>query len=101
MAYKRPQKSRVSTHKERERLAQEAKNKDIFAVAQQLGMKVQRDGSAEWDGHTTFWLDRKKNRFQWYSQGLWGDPTTLVSVIQLVHVALKIIRQITQNLLRI
>lgn len=82
MAYKRPQKSRVSTHKERERLAQEAKNKDIFAVAQQLGMKVQRDGSAEWDGHTTFWLDRKKNRFQWYSQGLWGDPTTLVSVIQ-------------------
>ena len=47
MAYKRPQKSRVSTHKERERLAQEAKNKDIFAVAQQLGMKVQRDGSAE------------------------------------------------------
>lgn len=82
MAYKRPKKSRVSTHKERERLAQEAKNKDIFAVAQQLGMKVQRDGSAEWDGHTTFWLDRKKNRFQWYSQGLWGDPTTLVSVIQ-------------------
>ncbi|WP_285023584.1 toprim domain-containing protein [Lactococcus garvieae] len=82
MAYKRPQKSRVSTHKERKRLAQEAKNKDIFAVAQQLGMKVQRDGSAEWDGHTTFWLDRKKNRFQWYSQGLWGDPTTLVSVIQ-------------------
>lgn len=82
MAYKRPQKSRVSTHKERERLAEEAKNKDIFAVAQQLGMKVQRDGSAEWDGHTTFWLDRKKNRFQWYSQGLWGDPTTLVSVIQ-------------------
>lgn len=82
MAYKRPQKSRVSTHKERERLAQEAKNKDIFAVAQQLGMNVQRDGSAEWDGHTTFWLDRKKNRFQWYSQGLWGDPTTLVSVIQ-------------------
>lgn len=82
MEYKRPKKSRVSTHKERERLAQEAKNKDIFAVAQQLGMKVQRDGSAEWDGHTTFWLDRKKNRFQWYSQGLWGDPTTLVSVIQ-------------------
>lgn len=82
MEYKRPKKSRVSTHKERERLAQEAKNKDIFAVAQQLGMRVQRDGSAEWDGHTTFWLDRKKNRFQWYSQGLWGDPTTLVSVIQ-------------------
>lgn len=82
MAYKRPQKSRVSTHKERERLAQEAKNKDIFAVAQQLGMQLQRDDKAHWDGHTSLWLDRKKNVFQWYGKGIYGSPTTLVSVVK-------------------
>ena len=84
MNYQRPQKNRIqpTTHKERERLAQEAKAKDIFAVAQQLGMKIDRNGKAEWNGHTSFWLDRKKNRFQWYGKHLWGDPITLVSVIQ-------------------
>lgn len=82
MAYKRPQKSRVSTHKERERLAQEAKNKDIFAVAQQLGMQLQRDDKAHWGGHTSLWLDRKKNVFQWYGKGIYGSPTTLVSVVK-------------------
>ncbi|MFQ6324117.1 toprim domain-containing protein [Lactococcus garvieae] len=82
MAYKRPQKSRVSPHKERERLAQEAKNKDIFAVAQQLGMQLQRDDKAHWDGHTSLWLDRKKNVFQWYGKGIYGSPTTLVSVVK-------------------
>uniref|UniRef100_UPI00359C26F7 toprim domain-containing protein n=1 Tax=Lactococcus garvieae TaxID=1363 RepID=UPI00359C26F7 len=84
MSYQRPQKNRIqpTTHKERERLAQEAKTKDIFAVAQQLGMKIDRNGKAEWNGHTSFWLDRKKNRFQWYGKHLWGDPITLVSVIQ-------------------
>lgn len=74
-------KRRIS-HKEREALVQEAKNKDIFAVAQQLGMKLQGNGKAEWEGHDSFWLDRKKNRFQWYGKGLWGDPVTLVSVIK-------------------
>lgn len=74
-------KRRIS-HKEREVLVQEAKNKDIFAVAQQLGMKLQGNGKAEWEGHDSFWLDRKKNRFQWYGKGLWGDPVTLVSVIK-------------------
>lgn len=74
-------KRRIS-HKEREVLVQEAKNKDIFAVAQQLGMKLQGNGKAEWGGHDSFWLDRKKNRFQWYGKGLWGDPVTLVSVIK-------------------
>lgn len=78
---KTPTRRRIS-HKERERLAQEAKSKDIFAVAQQLGMKLQGNGKAEWEGHDSFWLDRKKNRFQWYGKGLWGDPVTLVSVIK-------------------
>lgn len=73
---------RRTSHKEREVLVQEAKNKDIFAVAQQLGMKLQGNGKAEWEGHDSFWLDRKKNRFQWYGKGLWGDPVTLVSVIK-------------------
>lgn len=72
----------MMTHKQREVLVQEAKNKDIFAVAQQLGMKLQGNGKAEWKGHDSFWLDRKKNRFQWYGKGLWGDPVTLVSVIK-------------------
>ncbi|WP_242359012.1 toprim domain-containing protein [Lactococcus petauri] len=82
MNYQRPQKKSRTTHKERERLVEEAKSKDIFAVAQQLGMKVERNGKAEWEGHTSFWLDRKKNRFQWYGKHLWGDPVTLVSVIK-------------------
>ncbi|MGI1837308.1 toprim domain-containing protein [Lactococcus garvieae] len=84
MTAQHPPKSKrqMMTHKQREVLVQEAKNKDIFAVAQQLGMKLQGNGKAEWEGHDSFWLDRKKNRFQWYGKGLWGDPVTLVSVIK-------------------
>ncbi|MFK4926709.1 hypothetical protein ACI1TM_08595 [Lactococcus garvieae] len=82
MKEQQPEKRTTRTHQERQRLKEEAQSKDIFAVAQDLGMNVARDGSAQWSGHDTFWLDRKKNRFQWYGKGLWGDPVTLVSVIK-------------------
>ncbi|MFC4652440.1 toprim domain-containing protein [Lactococcus nasutitermitis] len=72
----------LTSHEERERLLEEAKTADIFDVAQQLGLKPMKSGMFEWNGHTSFWLDRKNNRFQWYGQNLWGGPIELVSLIR-------------------
>lgn len=80
--YQRTHVSRLSLS-EQKKLLEQANQKDIFAVAQSLGMKVNtRSGKAEWEGHTSLVLDRKKNYFYWNGQSLAGNPVDLVSIVQ-------------------
>jgi len=63
----------------------EAQSKDIVAIAQSLGMNLEKNGqyySGKWQGHDTFQINPRKNTFNWYGRGFGGGVIDLVSVLQ-------------------
>lgn len=71
----------ASTHEERQNLVESAKSADIFEVAQQLGLKPLGSDMFDWNGHQSIWLDRRKNRFQWFAENVWGGPIDLANLV--------------------
>lgn len=62
----------------------EAKAKDILAVAEGLGMKLipERGNVYHWEEHDSLKLYPDRNTFRWWSQETGGDTINLVQVIQ-------------------
>ena len=62
----------------------EAKAKDILAVAEGLGMKLipERGNVYHWEEHDSLKLYPERNTFRWWSQETGGDTISLVQVIQ-------------------
>ena len=62
----------------------EAKAKDILAVAEGLGMKLipERGNVYHWEEHDSLKLYPDRNTFRWWSQETGGDTIDLVQVIQ-------------------
>lgn len=62
----------------------EAKSKDILAVAEGLGMKLipERGNVYHWEEHDSLKLYPDRNTFRWWSQETGGDTIHLVQVIQ-------------------
>lgn len=62
----------------------EAKSKDILAVAEGLGMKLipERGNVYHWEEHDSLKLYPERNTFRWWSQETGGDTINLVQVIQ-------------------
>ena len=62
----------------------EAKAKDILAVAEGLGMKLipERGNVYHWEEHDSLKLYPDRNTFRWWSQETGGDTISLVQVIQ-------------------
>lgn len=62
----------------------EAKAKDILAVAEGLGMKLipERGNVYHWEEHDSLKLYPDRNTFRWWSQETGGDTIHLVQVIQ-------------------
>lgn len=62
----------------------EAKAKDILAVAEGLGMKLipERGNVYHWEEHDSLKLYPERNTFRWWSQETGGDTINLVQVIQ-------------------
>ena len=62
----------------------EAKAKNILAVAEGLGMKLipERGNVYHWEEHDSLKLYPERNTFRWWSQETGGDTINLVQVIQ-------------------
>lgn len=71
----------IQTHDDRKQLLAQAQSANIFQVAQQLGLKALGSNMYEWEGHQSIWLNPRKNRFNWFSENLWGGPIDLVSLV--------------------
>lgn len=71
----------IQTHEKRKQLLAQAQAANIFQVAQQLGLKALGSNMYEWEGHQSIWLNPRKNRFNWFSENLWGGPVDLVSLV--------------------
>ena len=72
----------MRSHSERQKLVQEAHEKNIVDVAVSLGMGLVREGrNFSWDQHDSFMINTKKNAFYWNSQGFGGDPIKLVQTM--------------------
>ena len=70
---------------QRQRLADTANAKSIIEVAQTFGMNLHKSGQTykgEWEGHDTFSLNPRNNRFYWNGKGLRGGSADLVSVLK-------------------
>lgn len=80
--YVRPQTRKLSSYSERKKLVEEAHNKNIVEVAQQLGMVLERVGKDyQWKAHDSLKIDTRKNYFYWNAQGFGGDPIKLVQTM--------------------
>lgn len=80
--YVRPKTRQLSSHSERKTLREEAHNKNIVEVAQQLGMSLERIGKDyQWKEHDSLKIDTRKNYFYWNAQGFGGDPIKLAQTI--------------------
>lgn len=71
----------IQTHEKRKQLLDKVQSANIFQVAQQLGLKALGSNMYEWEGHQSIWLNPRKNRFNWFSENLWGGPIDLVSLV--------------------
>lgn len=72
----------MRSHAERQKLVQEAHEKNIVDVAVSLGMGLVREGkNFHWDQHDSFKITTKKNAFYWNSQEFGGDPIKLVQTM--------------------
>lgn len=72
----------MRSHSERQKLVQEAHEKNIVDVAISLGMGLVREGrNFHWDQHDSFKITTKKNAFYWNSQEFGGDPIKLVQTM--------------------
>ncbi|MGM0110127.1 toprim domain-containing protein [Enterococcus sp. DIV0187] len=72
----------MRSHAERQKLVQEAHEKNIVDVALSLGMGLVREGrNFSWDQHDSFMINTKKNAFYWNSQGFGGDSIKLVQTM--------------------
>lgn len=80
--YVRPQTRQLSSHSERKKLREDANNKNIVEVAQQLGMTLERIGKDyQWKEHDSLKFDTRKNYFYWNAQGFGGGPIKLAQTI--------------------
>lgn len=80
--YNRPQTRQLSSHSERKKLREDANNKNIIEVAQQLGMALERIGKDyQWKDHDSLKFDTRKNYFYWNAQGFGGGPIKLAQTI--------------------
>lgn len=80
--YNRPQTRQLSSHLERKKLREDANNKNIVEVAQQLGMTLERIGKDyQWKDHDSLKFDTRKNYFYWNAQGFGGGPIKLAQTI--------------------
>lgn len=80
--YVRPQTRKLSSHSERKKLREDANNKNIIEVAQQLGMTLERIGKDyQWKEHDSLKFDTRKNYFYWNAQGFGGGPIKLAQTI--------------------
>lgn len=71
------------THDEREKQLKEARQKDIIAVAESLGMAIDGRGShLYWAEHDSFRFYLKKNYFYWNSRQVGGGPIELVQLMK-------------------
>lgn len=71
------------THDEREKQLKEARQKDIIAVAESLGMAIEGRGShLYWAEHDSFRFYLKKNYFYWNSRQVGGGPIELVQLMK-------------------
>lgn len=72
----------MRSHSDRQKLLQEARERNIVDVATILGMGLVREGRNYcWDQHDSFVINTKKNAFYWNSQGFGGDPIKLVQTM--------------------
>ncbi|CAM3027963.1 toprim domain-containing protein [Lactococcus hircilactis] len=71
----------IQTLDDRKELLAQAQSANIFQVAQQLGLKALGSNMYDWEGHQSIWLNPRKNRFNWFSENLWGGPVDLVSLV--------------------
>lgn len=80
--YVRPQTRKLSSHSERKKLREDANNKNIIEVAQQLGMTLERIGKDyQWKEHDSLKFDTRKNYFYWNAQGFGGGPIKLAQTL--------------------
>lgn len=83
MIYSNTQKKILMSYKKRQELIQEAVQKDIVNVAENLGMELIRKGNIYiWKEHDSFVFDTRKNIFYWNSQGFGGNTIKLVELIK-------------------
>ena len=66
---------------------EEARNKNILEVADNLGMKLKRVGTQtyQWNEHDSFVINQKNNTWYWYSKDSGGDTIGLVQTIKEVN----------------
>lgn len=80
--YQKPETRSSRSHEERQKITNEAHNKNIVEVAQSLGMVLERIGKDyQWKEHDSFKIDTRKNYFYWNSRGVGGDPIKLVELM--------------------
>ncbi|HFR3955369.1 TPA: hypothetical protein ACHVIS_001812, partial [Streptococcus suis] len=62
----------------------ELRKVNIVGVAESLGMALEPKGSGyyEWKEHDSLVIDVRKNRFNWFSRDLSGDPIALVQAVR-------------------
>jgi hypothetical protein len=72
-----------ASFKEREAAFEVAKNRDVLAVAKELGLEMIRAGQTYyWEAHDSFVIDPNKNIFYWNSQAFGGNAIKLVQTIK-------------------
>lgn len=66
---------------------EEARNKNILEIAENLGMKLKRVGTQtyQWNEHDSFVINQKNNTWYWYSKDSGGDTIGLVQTIKEVN----------------
>lgn len=67
--YRKPTSRILHSHNDRERMIEEASNKNIIKVALSLGMRLRKVGQDyTWQEHDSLKLVTKKNYFYWNAQ---------------------------------
>ncbi|MFR1821652.1 MAG: hypothetical protein ACLSXK_10185 [Lactococcus petauri] len=81
--YKKPVSRVLHSYKDRERMIEEASNKNIVEVALSLGMRLRKVGQDyEWEEHDSLKLVTKKNYFYWNAQRIGGGTINLVKLMK-------------------
>ncbi|BDW47860.1 toprim domain-containing protein [Lactococcus garvieae] len=81
--YRKPVSRVLHSHKDRERMIEEASNKNIIEVALSLGMRLRKVGQDyAWEEHDSLKLVTKKNYFYWNAQRIGGGPINLVKLMK-------------------
>lgn len=81
--YRKPASRVLHSHKDRERMIEEASNKNIIEVALSLGMRLRKVGQDyEWEEHDSLKLVTRKNYFYWNAQRIGGGTINLVKLMK-------------------